>query len=140
MLDAPRQENTANSVNVQTLLRRTVLYLEAIRDGLDSGIFAETFDHEEYGPLWDMVHDGCVHLLTMLDGEPDEPEEPVVVKPADIPPYDATKFVLGKLCVGNHQWGQTGQTLLRINGKYCQRCNTEHRRTTRRQAKAEVGA
>ena len=31
-----------------------------------------------------------------------------------IPAYDARKFVLGKLCANKHEWGQTGQTLRRI--------------------------
>jgi hypothetical protein len=55
------------------------------------------------------------------------------------PPYDAAKFVLGKLCPRGHAWGQTGQSLLRKNGRYCSQCNTE-RKKARRQPPLEVPA
>ncbi len=62
-----------STLDVPTLLRATAVYLEAIQKGLAHGAFAETFD--QYGSLWDAVHDGCVHLLDMLDGEPDASDE-----------------------------------------------------------------
>jgi hypothetical protein len=57
--------------------------------------------------------------------EGERPPDPAA--PA-IPPYDQAKFQLGKLCANKHEWGQTGQTLRRINGRGCQQCDTEKKR------------
>ena len=57
----------------------------------------------------------------------EEERQPDPVAPS-IPPYDASKFQLGKLCANKHEWGQTGQTLRRINGRGCQQCDTEKKR------------
>jgi hypothetical protein len=51
----------------------------------------------------------------------------------DCPPFDTTIFVLGKLCKAGHEWGQTGQTRLRIKGRYCPECNSALKRQTRQQ-------
>ena len=53
---------------------------------------------------------------------------PDLAETPGIPAYDATKFQLGKLCANKHAWGQTGQTLRRINGRGCQQCDTEKKR------------
>ena len=56
------------------------------------------------------------------------PGAPALAEAPAIPPYDAEKFVLGKLCANKHEWGQTGQTLRRINGRGCQQCDTAKKR------------
>jgi hypothetical protein len=73
------------------------------------------------------VKDACVRFAALFD--PAEPPAPAPAPDAAtsapapaIPPYDAAKFVLGKLCAGQHEYGQTGQTLLRKNGRYCSVC------------------
>jgi len=54
-----------------------------------------------------------------------------------IPPYDATKYVLGKLCPQGHEWGTTGQSLLRLPSRNCPTCvnaSKREKRAGRRQA------
>ena len=96
----PREDMPAD-LDLETLLRTAALYLEAIRDGLEDASFAETFD--QYGPLWDGVHDGCVELLEILDGEPEEPErdpepipEPAAAESTAIPISQRIMQVLGE--------------------------------------------
>jgi hypothetical protein len=48
-----------------------------------------------------------------------------------IPPYDATKYVLGKLCPQRHEWGTTGQSLLSIHGHTCKECKNDYKRRKR---------
>jgi hypothetical protein len=49
----------------------------------------------------------------------------------DIPSYDSTKYVLGKLCPQGHAWGTTGQSLLSIHGHTCKECKNEYKRRKR---------
>jgi len=48
-----------------------------------------------------------------------------------IPPYDETKYVLGKLCPQKHAWGTTGQSLLSVHGHTCKECKNEYKRRKR---------
>jgi hypothetical protein len=42
--------------------------------------------------------------------------------------YDKSKFMLGKLCPGRHEYQHTGQSLLTIKGRRCYPCeNAKHR-------------
>ena len=61
----------------------------------------------------------------------------VTPQPNGTPAYDITKSKLGKLCPGAHQWGNTGKTLLTINGSKCLLCEKE-RRARLRQAKRQA--
>ena len=54
-----------------------------------------------------------------------------------IPPYDPAKRVLGKLCRGKHEWGNTGQTLLRLPNLSCPACEAASKRE-KRKAKREA--
>ena len=54
-----------------------------------------------------------------------------------IPPYDPAKRKLGKLCPGEHEWGTTGQTLLRLPGLTCPLCEAASKRE-KRKAKREA--
>ena len=54
-----------------------------------------------------------------------------------IPPYDPAKRTLGKLCPGKHEWGNTGQTLLRKPNLTCPVCEAEKKRE-KRKAKREA--
>jgi len=49
----------------------------------------------------------------------------------DVPPFDATKFVLGKLCPGRHEYGTSGQTLLRLPSRNCPACVNAFKRAKR---------
>jgi hypothetical protein len=44
---------------------------------------------------------------------------------ADVPPYDTTKFILGRLCPRRHEYASTGKTLLRMPGFHCRQCEAE---------------
>lgn len=64
--------------------------------------------------------------------------------PATVPPYDTTKYRLGKLCPQGHDYHGTGQSL-RVNNKagYCKACNGAQQRegrARRRQQQQETRA
>ena len=61
-----------------------------------------------------------------------------VYAPETCPPFDVTKNVLGKLCKRGHEWGCTGQTLLRLPNLSCRTCENESKRERRRAAKTPV--
>ena len=44
---------------------------------------------------------------------------------AAIPPYDTTKYLLGRLCPRGHEYAQTGKTLLRMPGFHCRQCEAQ---------------
>jgi hypothetical protein len=50
---------------------------------------------------------------------------------AACPPFDPTKNVLGKLCPRGHEWGTTGQSLLRRSNYRCRACENASRREKR---------
>ena len=54
----------------------------------------------------------------------------------NIPPYDPAKRTLGKLCPSKHEWGTTGQTLLRKHNQTCPVCEAEKKREKRAMNKA----
>jgi hypothetical protein len=56
---------------------------------------------------------------------------------AETPPYDPTKYVLGRLCPRGHEYEATGKTLLRMPGFHCRQCENELARE-RRAAQREV--
>jgi phage N-6-adenine-methyltransferase len=58
----------------------------------------------------------------------------------DCPPFDTAVYILGKLCKAGHEWGQTGQTRLRIKGRYCPDCNSALKREKRKEQSQAVGA
>lgn len=54
-----------------------------------------------------------------------------------IPPFDATKYVLGKLCPRRHDHDGTGHSLLRLSNRHCLACDREkfhERKQAKRQA------
>lgn len=61
----------------------------------------------------------------------------VTLQPDGTPAYDTTKFKLGKLCPGEHEWGSTGKTKLTLEGSKCLLCEKE-RRARLRQAKHQA--
>jgi hypothetical protein len=54
----------------------------------------------------------------------------------EAPPFDATKYVLGALCPRRHEYGTTGQSLLRLANHGCLKCDAEKARERRRQTHA----
>ena len=55
----------------------------------------------------------------------------------EVPCFDPSKYVLGKLCPRGHRCGDTGQSLLRIANLGCLACDKERARE-RRQAKRQA--
>lgn len=49
----------------------------------------------------------------------------------DRPPYDASKYRLGKLCPAQHDYHGTGQSLLRRNNQRCRECDRLGKRAAR---------
>jgi len=77
--------------------------------------------------------------LDTLDGieQPEQPraserlEQPQQPRSSQVPPYDPTKFVLGRLCPRGHAYGTTGQSLLRLPSRNCPACVNAHKREQR---------
>ena len=59
------------------------------------------------------------------------------VLPEDAPAFDTIKYALGKLCPRDHNYYNTGQSLLRISDRHCIACDREKARE-RRQAKSHA--
>jgi hypothetical protein len=57
----------------------------------------------------------------------------------DVPVFDTSKYRLGKLCPRGHDYGGTGQSLLRLANGGCLACNREDARTGR-EAKRQPAA
>jgi hypothetical protein len=51
--------------------------------------------------------------------------------------YDRTKFKLGKLCKGGHEFGHTGQSLLTLKGSHCPPCRAAQERERQRVKRGE---
>ena len=56
---------------------------------------------------------------------------PHIVSDTNYPPFDTSKYVLGKLCPRRHEYHGTGKSLLTIKGRKCLACNAELRRAKR---------
>jgi hypothetical protein len=52
-------------------------------------------------------------------------------QPDACPPFDPTKYVLGKLRKKGHAWGTTKQSLLSIGSHTCKECKKESKRQKR---------
>ena len=102
----------------------------------------QTAVQAEIGKLRDFT--GPHLSIPGLIATPEAPAEPVPelshdnntvlqesVRQIIIPPYDETKYVLGKLCPQRHEWGTTGQSLLSIHGHTCKECKNEYKRRKR---------
>ncbi len=69
--------------------------------------------------------------------KPQSPSRPRAIPPdAHAPPYDQTKFILGRLCPRGHEYGTTGRTLLRMPGFHCRQCENELARERRKAQRA----
>lgn len=58
-------------------------------------------------------------------------------QPPAMLPFDATKYVLGKLCPRRHDYSGTGHSLLRLTNRHCLVCDREkfhERKQAKRQA------
>jgi hypothetical protein len=58
-----------------------------------------------------------------------QPEQPALDA---VPPFDTSKFVLGKLCPRHHEYHGTGQTLRRVFRHVCPACDVERTREARK--------
>jgi hypothetical protein len=62
------------------------------------------------------------------------PAEPLAPtrEPLEAPGYDTSKFSLGKLCRGGHEFQNTGQSLLTIDRRRCLACEAAAKREKRK--------
>ncbi len=71
----------------------------------------------------------------ILDRMPHFEPQPVpqedTQQPDACPPFDPTKYVLGKLCKLGHEWGTTGQSLLSTSSHTCKTCKAASKRRKR---------
>ena len=58
-------------------------------------------------------------------------ESPEATPSETCPPFDPANNVLGKLCKRRHEWGTTGQSLLRRSNFRCRACENAARREKR---------
>ncbi len=63
--------------------------------------------------------------------------EPAILSDRNVPAYDPSKYVLGKLCPRGHDYHGTGQSLRRLPKFVCLECDAERARE-RRQAKRQA--
>ena len=92
---------------------------------------------------------GCMIQQTRYDikeGEPaivsdtNEAAREMTGQSSDIPPFDVTKYALGKLCPRQHDYDGTGRSLLRLSNRHCLECDREkfhERKQAKRQAETE---
>jgi hypothetical protein len=72
------------------------------------------------------------NTLHKAPGTAPRQEPPEVSQPSEAcPSFDPTKDALGKLCKRSHEWGTTGQSLLRLPNLSCRKCENELRREKR---------
>jgi hypothetical protein len=62
---------------------------------------------------------------------------PAILSDTNVPTFDTTKYVLGKLCPRGHDYHGTGQSLRRLPRSVCLECDAEWARD-RRRAKRQV--
>jgi hypothetical protein len=63
--------------------------------------------------------------------QPQQRKQPQQPRSSQSPPYDPAKFVLGQLCPRGHEYGTTGQSLLRLPSRNCPACVNAHKREQR---------
>lgn len=63
--------------------------------------------------------------------QPIRQSDPTSSLTEDCPPFDTTKNRLGRLCPRGHEWGTTGQSLLRLSNQSCRACENQLRRERR---------
>jgi hypothetical protein len=70
-------------------------------------------------------------IYTALDTTPKQAPSEERQSSEGCPPFDATRYVLGKLCPQSHEWGTTGQSRLTINDRVCPECRNALKRRKR---------
>jgi hypothetical protein len=65
------------------------------------------------------------------------PPVPAILSDTNVPAFDTTKYVLGKLCPRGHDYHGTGQSLRHLRRHVCLACDAEQARA-RRKAQRKV--
>jgi hypothetical protein len=76
-------------------------------------------------------------MLDMKAATTESTPVPAMVSDTNVPAFDTTKYVLGKLCPRGHDYPGTGRSLRRLPRAVCLQCDAEwarERRQTKRQA------
>jgi hypothetical protein len=75
-------------------------------------------------------------MSDMKEAPTESPLVPAILSDTNMPAFDTTKYVLGKLCPRSHDYHHTGQSLLRRANLGCLACDRDKARE-RRQAKQQ---
>jgi len=99
-----------------------------VRGALEHYLACPQRRQTENAPWLDMLRNGPTEKTTAALGET-RGQTGIVPEPlgnsrrqTDIPPYDTTRYYLGKLCPRQHDYQGTGQSLLRRHNQRCTAC------------------
>ena len=163
-VQAPSVPPLAMAPKVKVDKEEVLVRIQQMRDkGLDSAQIAETLQAEGVPTLsaeaqlqavvqileQRAVQGGSEGDTSIISADGDIPEASMEAQSTlaqtlavadtreDIPPYDRATRVLGKLCKRGHEWGHTGQSLLKKSNLGCPECERE-KAVERRQRKREA--
>src|SRR5215471_16913226 len=113
---APQNGSPPDTSLIRELIRAELAAMQDAPAAVTGGITVGPPDTKApAGPAYTPEHG---HSLLTEEGQP-----------ADAcPPFDPTNNVLGKLCPRRHEWGTTGQSLLRRSNFRCRTCENAARR------------
>jgi len=135
--------NTALPMTTVTMLTRLAATLtaaaEQLRSACNGTVVTEreepqsTAEPQAYNgntvPLKEEYNGNTLHLAS--DTAPNQAPSEERQSSEACPPFDPAKSVLGKLCQRGHEWGTTGQSLLRLPNQSCRQCENERKREKR---------
>ena len=120
----PLPQALSQGTSLLALLERLTTAVEALHQELHQ-------IHETVRQLPQPVPHPAPHPAPQPVPQPPHTRSPARTPETDAPPYDPTKYVLGRLCRRGHAYGATGQTLLRLPAFQCRQCQAERARERR---------
>ena len=108
-----------------------------VRNALEHYLACPQRRQTENAPWLEMFHNGPTEKSAVALGET-KGQTGIVPEPlgnirrqTEIPPYDTTRYYLGKLCPHQHDYQGTGQSLLRRHNQHCAECERVSKRVAR---------
>lgn len=98
------------------------------------GVSENVSDTKEDGP--EIAYDTKEAVQNIVSDTNRETSD-AATQPSGIPAFDATKYILGKLCPRQHDHDGIGHSLLRLNNRHCLACDRE-KFHERKQAKCQA--
>jgi hypothetical protein len=108
----------------------------AVVPALQSAVEVESYNSNTISPIEE--YNGNT-IYTAPDTTPKQAPSEERQSSERCPPFNSTRYVLGKLCPQSHEWGTTGQSRLTINDRVCPECRNalkRRKRAEQRQATA----